>query len=541
MKTKALSLLCVVGLMSSCSHRSHNDNGKPAGNGNSVVATNSSSFIMTDANYHPKGASVLTISFTTSDKNSVNQFYVDTAKLPASWSLATASPNTCPTAVAAAKSMVSCVLSLAYDPKATDAGTLSLPISYLNSSNTLTTAKTPNVVYSNEVVTDGFESAASKIISATATSANGKYMAIASNDPNSLGVRLYKNIDGKGFQTLASGETCESSSKCVDGFFPAYQDPYFKTVSARIVSAVSFSPDGKYLAVGTSDAVGYPVTLYTADANGDFSPARYITVDNIFTASGAYPISAIAFSQDSQYMAIGSSAVGGVSDGSSVRLYKNDGTTFTTKVAEDGYGVSTKNVPISAIAFSADNKYLAIGTSAAVEQNVRLYTNLDGKGFSSKVFVDGFSTIGKNNPVSALTFSKDNKYLAVGSSASGTARLYTNLDGKGFDVSKQIEGFVPGKNATSISAMVFSPNSKFLAIGSQNSVDSSSVNLYYNLNNAGFNVSDTQKDLEITPPGDFPVSTLSFGADSKFLAIGSGTVGSAGVRVISWDVPSVAK
>jgi WD40 repeat protein len=160
---------------------------------------------------------------------------------------------------------------------------------------------------------------------------------------------------------------------------------------------LAFSPDGVYLAVKYNASPF--LTIYTRD--GD----TFTKIPDLQSMPGSGFGNGITFSPDSVYLAMGS--------GSSVMIYKKDGTTFTLlntfSTSGTQYGLS----------FSSDGNYLSLSFNSS--PGIRLYKR------NGDVFTELPITIPDNQNGRDVSFSPNGTYLAHGANANNAVTVYKNL------------------------------------------------------------------------------------------------------------------
>jgi type II secretory pathway pseudopilin PulG len=165
-------------------------------------------------------------------------------------------------------------------------------------------------------------------------SKDANYMALAVSGAVSPNLIVYKRA-GDTFTAL--GSTLQPAS-----------------VPAKNISAIAFSPDGKWFALTLSSGVYYVWSI----ANSAGAP--FSLVINGVGIAGTPIITAMQFSPDGKYLAM----AGGAAGGDNIVIYKIDGTTFTALALPTGW-VDAAAYGGNSIAFSPDSKYIAMTTSSA--------------------------------------------------------------------------------------------------------------------------------------------------------------------------------
>ncbi len=183
-------------------------------------------------------------------------------------------------------------------------------------------------------------------------------------------------------------------------------------------ASLAFSPNGRWLAAGSTDYEGYVMLWPTT---GD-STERRLDEPN-------YSVTTLAFSPDSTLLAAGT----GRGDGQ-VYLWQLPGHTLQTTL--------DPQQAVSAMAFSPDGRLLVTGTIAGMVQMWQVTDGREAVAFSASA-----------EAISTVAFSPDGQTVAVGT-ADGMVQLYvlpdmtlmTTLDGE-----------------TAVQTMAFSANGTYLA------------------------------------------------------------------------------
>jgi hypothetical protein len=182
---------------------------------------------------------------------------------------------------------------------------------------------------------------------------------------------------------------------------------FFK--SGNEVNSVAFSPDGKFLASGSSDYYARIYNLETGQEVNKFKPSRYGSVTSV------------VFSPDGKFLASGS-------DDHYAHIYNLEtGQEVNSFIAGDD---------VNSVAFSPDGKFLAAGSD---DKKAHIYNLETGKELNN---------FGYDKTVWFVTFSDDGRYLALNSSGIDIYDLSTSKKVRQFGGHRSID---------------FSPDGKYLA------------------------------------------------------------------------------
>ena len=261
-----------------------------------------------------------------------------------------------------------------------------------------------------------------------------------------------------------------------------------KSFSA-FVWTVSWSPDGKYLAIGGRDAAGFIFVYY-------FNGTSLTELPYCSLAFGAYSY-ALKWSPDGKYLAIG-----GNNGSEDLKVFFFDG--FSLK---ELFGCTKDFVgSVYDLAWSPSGDYLVAGGSNGSE-DLKVYA------FNGITLIE-LSACSKDFSVGVygLSWSPDGRYIAVGGSDdAGDLKVYI-FNGISLNELLGCTKYV----ASSVSKLSWSPDGRYIAVPANNNSEDLMVYIFDGLSLGGIS--------GCTKPFGSSAHAISWRADQKYLAVnGSNT------------------
>jgi len=265
----------------------------------------------------------------------------------------------------------------------------------------------------------------------------------------------------------------------------------YKDQGAAAVNTVSWSPNGMYLAVGTSDdayvlsdtGIGsqHELQVYMFDTRTRLWPdLSGIASKDI----GSCDVNTLSWSPDGAYLAVGTSADPhvpgdtGIGFGHELQVYQFDATPTPTVIGVTSKDMGSTRVSVNTVAWSPDGIYLAVGTSAEPTPgepgvNIGLGDELQVYRFDTTptptLFGIASKDMGSTSTVHAVSWSPDGKYLAVGASSGASPEDLTgrhelvvyNFDGEVLTGVASLDMGITG----TVRDVSWSPDGYYVAVG----------------------------------------------------------------------------
>jgi len=253
------------------------------------------------------------------------------------------------------------------------------------------------------------------------------------------------------------------------------------------VNSISWSPDGKYLAVGET---GASIKIMKFDG---------VTISDITSTSYGNSIYTLKWSPDGKYLAVGGTGLG-------LKIYSFDGSTLVEKTkARYAYGSSEI---LQSVDWSPDGKFLAIGGNLS-SNNFKL-VSFDG------IYTRLLREITCGSYIYSVSWSPDGKYLAIGDTDGNLFSLLNKLLIYFFDGSNLSTDPIASyaeSNIAHLKGLSWRPDGKYICIGfDPYSGHTIAMRVFY-----FSGTSLTEIDHSVS---DFTVHACKWSSDGKYLAAG---------------------
>jgi len=256
--------------------------------------------------------------------------------------------------------------------------------------------------------------------------------------------------------------------------------------------AVSWSPDGKYLAAGIRSS-GEEVRVYRFDGS---------SLTLVDSAANVTRCRSVSWSPDGYYL-----AAGFTSTGNEIRVYRFDGLSLTEVV-----GTGAAFGECHSVSWSPDGRYLAAGSQTGFTgSGVRVY-KFDGSSLREAANAD------TSDIVQSVSWSPDGSYLAAGLVVSSDKIVVYRFDGS--SLTQVVSVSLP------CYFLSWSPDGAYLAVGLASSGDE--VRVYR------FNGLSLTEVASTASAGVALCRSVSWSPDGSYLAAGFDSAGDE-IRIYRFD------
>lgn len=285
------------------------------------------------------------------------------------------------------------------------------------------------------------------------------------------------------------------------------------------ITAVNWSPDGRYLAVG--------------DRENDLRVYSFNGRSLLFTASALSGLqNSVDWSPDGTYLAAGGPTA---LDGFEIHVFAFNGNSLTPIATAN----SSNGVPVTSVEWSPDGNYLAVGILNAGGESMMpsvfqiAVFFFDG---NSLTLVDAITYFDGSASISTIDWSPNEQFLAVGSGRSmtipGLVSIYS------FDQTTALLSLVTTQTPGPVIEIEWSPNGKFLGVAQIDNGDGVTGRIYHFDGSVLDQVaSATAGDTEDKGPQPGFFNSIDWTPDGEFIAFGGSKsiMDNATIRIYSFD------
>ena len=351
-----------------------------------------------------------------------------------------------------------------------------------------------------------------------------------------------------GFALLGTGTQCNKIIGCEaanatasdDGFTVPYgiflqaifsglqtvttANPGIVVLTTESVTAVNWSPDGKYLAVGTSSGdTNDDLYVFSFDRT---TPALIELASASPGSQGTNTVRTVNWSPDGQYIAVGTNNNTSTND---LFVYRFDRiSNALTEIISINPGSSGLGDLVHYVDWSADSKYLAVGTSSQTTEN-DLYIYIFDR------VAETLTQVASANPGSGtstgkqvlwVNWSPDQLYLAVGvqiNAAGGADNLFIYRFDRSTNTLTSLASDNPSGSTNvnhQVNSVTWTPNGRYLAVGDRPET-SSTILFIYSFDPATNNLVKLAQVIPTTISATQQrIECLNWSPDGRYLALG---------------------
>ena len=270
------------------------------------------------------------------------------------------------------------------------------------------------------------------------------------------------------------------------------------------VNSVDWSPDGKYLAVGYASGAANEVRVYV------FSGLGLLAVTSVHDNNTT--VNSVHWSPDGNYLAVGYKS-GAASE---VRVYLFDDLRLTS------VATATETGNANFVSWSPCGCYLAVGFDTAAANEVQVY-RFDGSSLTSIVIASD-----NNTTVNTLDWSPDGTYLAVGYDSGAVLSEVQVYEFAGTSLTLTVT--TASDNNASVNSVHWSPDGNYLAVGYESGATDGEVHVY---RFSGLGLIDIET---ISSASGVSANTVNWPPNGSYVAVGFDTDASdSEVHVYAFD------
>ncbi len=285
-----------------------------------------------------------------------------------------------------------------------------------------------------------------------------------------------------------------------------------KTASAKVLAWTS---DGNYLAVGLSGG-----------KTNEIQEVKIYSFDGLsLTDLGVLPIeigagvNALAWSSDDKYLAVGFDSAAN----KEIRIYEFNVTSRAATLTDIDALSSDIGASVYTLCWSPGDKHLAVGLDYGAYREIRVYYF---KETESRLIYFPFSSVDVNQSVYSISWSDDGNYLVVGldAGAKKEVRVYNvTTDGLVVVGMNDLDA-LPSATGYAVNSVTWSPDGNYVAVGLVGGANEE-VRIY------SFDGSDLTPVNGLTADVGVTVRSVSWRSTGNYIAVGFNNHNGQEVRV----------